>query len=180
MMQKGIILYRSKYGATNKYINWLKEETAFACVETAKADIKEVEKFDTIILCGGLYASGIAGLSFLKKNFDRLKNKKLAVFCVGASPFDQKNFDEVRAHNLKEGLKNIPMYYGRGAWNEEILSFKDRILCKMLRKAIEKKDPSTYEPWMLALMSAADQPCDWTDKTYLAPLLRYINADNTP
>jgi len=179
-MEKGIILYKSKYGATKKYIAWLKEETGFACVETAKADIKEVEKYDIILLCGGLYASGIAGLSFLNKNYERLKNKKLAIFCVGASPFDQKAFDEVRAHNLKKERKNIPLFYGRGAWDEQALSFKDRVLCNMLRKAIEKKEPSTYEPWMSALMSAAHQPCDWTDKTYLEPLLRYVNADNTP
>lgn len=38
-MKQGIILYRSKYGATKKYVDWLCEETGFDAVETAKADI---------------------------------------------------------------------------------------------------------------------------------------------
>ena len=54
------------------------------------------------------------------------------------------------------------------------MSWKDRTLCNMLKKAIAKKDPDTYEPWMKALMSAVDKACDWTDKEYLGPLLDYI------
>ncbi len=37
-----------------------------------------------------------------------------------------------------------------------------------------KKDPSTYEPWMKALICAAGQTCNWTDKKYLTPLLDYL------
>ena len=174
-MEKGIIIYQSKYGATKKYVDWLIEETKFDCIETSDAKIKNIEKYDTIILCGGIYASGIAGLSFFRKNYGILKNKKLAILCVGASPFEEQAFQEVKVHNLKEDLKNIPTFYGRGAWNEEKMSFTDRTLCKMLQKAIANRDPKTYEPWMKALMSAIGKKCDWTDKKYLKPLLEYIN-----
>ena len=93
---------------------------------------------------------------------------------MGASPYDEKALKEVKELNLKEDLKEIPMFYGRGAWDEASMSFKDRTLCKILQKAIAKKDPSTYEPWMTALMCAAGQKCDWTDKKYLEPLLHYM------
>ena len=153
-LKKGIILYQSKYGATKKYVDWLIDETKYDCIETSNAKIKEIVKYDTIILCGGIYASGIAGLSFFRKNYDILKNKKLAILCVGASPLEKQAFNEVKARNLKEDLKNIPTFYGRGTWDEEKMSFKDRTLCKLLQKAIANKDPKTYEPWMKALMDA--------------------------
>lgn len=73
-----------------KYVNWLIEETQFDYIETPHAKIKDIEKYNTIVLCGGIYASGIAGLSFLRKNYHLLKNKKIAILCVGASPFDKK------------------------------------------------------------------------------------------
>ena len=171
MMKKGIILYQSKYGATKKYAEWLREETGYDCVETPKAVLHEILQYETIILCGGIYASGIAGLSFLKKNIAYLKDKKTAVFCVGASPYDEKAFQELKAHNMTGGLKDIPVFYGRGAWDESRMSWKDRTLCRLLQKSLAKKDPNTYEPWMKALMSAAGQSCDWTDKKYLLPLL---------
>ena len=62
----GIILYQSKYGATKKYADWLSIETGFECVETKKVNIKEVEKYDIVVFGGGIYANGIAALSFLQ------------------------------------------------------------------------------------------------------------------
>lgn len=60
-MSKGIVLYQSKYGATKRYAKWLQEETGFDCMETKSASLKELSWYDTTILGGGIYASGIAG-----------------------------------------------------------------------------------------------------------------------
>lgn len=173
-MSKGIILYQSKYGSTRRYAEWLQEETGYTCVETKSADIKSVQDCDTIILGGGVYASGIAGLSFLKKNIERLKGKNIVVFCVGASPYDETAIDQIKKLHFKNELSEIPLHYCRGAWNEEEMSLKDRTLCKLLKKAVAKQDPGTYEPWQRALMCAAGQRCDWTDKKYLEPLLLFL------
>lgn len=173
-MEKGIILYRSKYGAARKYAEWLRDMTDFSCAETAKIAVSEVDPCETVILCGSIYASGIAGLSFLKKNIGRWKEKKIAIFCVGASPFDEKAFAEIKARNLTGDLREIPLFYGRGAWDESKMKFMDRTMCKMLQKSVAKKDPDTYEPWMKALMCAVGKNCDWTDPDYLTPLIDYL------
>lgn len=65
-MMSGVILYQSKYGAAKRYADWIAEATGFDCIETKKAKIEDVKQYSTIILGGGIYASGIAGLSFLK------------------------------------------------------------------------------------------------------------------
>jgi len=174
-MKKGIILYQSKYGATKKYADWLVEMTGYDCAETPQATADDMDRYETILLCGGIYASGIAGSSFLKKNWNRLKDKKIAVLCVGASPYDDVALKEIKAHNFKDDLKQIPLFYGRGAWDESRMTFKDRTLCRLLQKSVAKKDPSTYEPWMKALMCAAGQSCDWTDKKYLIPIQDYLD-----
>lgn len=173
-MKSGIIIYRSKYGATKKYADWLAEMTGFECMQTPKANADAVTSYNTIILCGGVYASGIAGLSFLKRNIGVLKGRRIAVLCVGASPYDEKALNEIKAHNMKDELRDIPLFYGRGAWNEERMTFKDRTLCRLLQRSIANKSPDTLEPWMKALMDAAGKSCDWTDKKYLAPILEFI------
>lgn len=173
-MVNGAILYQSKYGATKKYADWLSEETGFQCRETKKTKVNDIQSYEVIILGGGIYASGIAGLSFLKKNFDLLSKKKLIVFCVGASPYDKEAFQEIVKHNMKDGLSNIPCYYCRGAWDMESMSFVDRNLCKMLRKSLEKKNPADYEIWEKALMAAGDESCDWTNKKYIEPILKML------
>ena len=173
-MEKGIILYRSKYGATAKYAEWLAEETCFDIMQTKEASVEKLRRYDTIVLGGGIYASGIAGIGFLRKHLKQLQGKRLAVFCVGASPYEKKAFEELYAHNFKDGMKGIPCFYCRGAWNEAAMDFKDRTLCKLLQKSVAKQDPSTYEPWMKALMEAMGQTCDWTDRKYLEPLFSWI------
>ena len=173
-MKKGIVLYQSQSGSTRKYAQWLSDKTGFPQVETKKASPDDLSSCDVIVLGGGLYASGIAGISFLKKNWQRLKGKKIAVFCVGASPADEKVLQQVAAHNLKGSLSGLPCFYCRGAWDEDAMTRKDRALCKLLQKAVAKKDPASYEPWETALMEAMGQRCDWTDPRYLEPLLRYL------
>lgn len=171
----GIILYQSKYGATKKYADWLSEATGFICTETKRARIEDIQNYDTIILGGGIYASGIAGLSFLKKHINVLKGKKIIVFCVGASPYEESAFQAVMQHNMKDGLSGIPCFYCRGAWDMASMSVIDRNLCKMLRKAVAKKAPSEYEIWEKALMAAGEDKCDWTDKKYILPILDELN-----
>lgn len=173
-MSRGIILYQSKYGATKKYADWLVEETGYDCIETKDAKVANLQNYDVIILGGGVYASGIAGLQFIKKNIGRLENKKIVVFAVGASPYDEKAIMQIRKMHFKDELRNIPLFYCRGAWDEEKMKFTDRTLCKMLQKVVAKQNPDEYEPWQKALMCAAGQKCDWTDKAYLEALLKYI------
>ncbi len=173
-MSKGIILYQSKYGSTKRYAEWLKQEGNYVIVETKKAEISYLQSFDTIVLGGGVYASGIAGLQFLKKNINSLSGRKIAVFAVGASPYDERTIQQIREMHFKEVLRDVPLFYCRGAWDENRMTFGDRMLCKMLQKAVARQNPEEYEPWQKALASAAGRKCDWTDKQYLAPLLAYL------
>ena len=173
-MNKILVLYKSKYGATRKYADLLKEELACDILEVRKFSRSVLEPYDAIVFAGGVYASGISGIRVLQKNYPMCKDKKVAVFCVGASPFDEKAIREIRKHNLKGDIKDIPLFYGRGAWDESRMTLKDRTLCKMLQKMVAKQDPASSEPWVAALLSAVGKKCDWTDKTYLVPLIQYI------
>lgn len=171
----GVIVYKSKYGSTRKYVEWLVEETGFDTVETSNAKINEIRKYDVIVLGGGIYATGIAGISFLQKNIKALQDKKIIVFCNGASPLDDEAFEEIKKHNMKDDLKNIPCFYCRGGWDLEAMSFVDRNMCKLLRKSVLKKNPNELEIWEKALAAVGDEKCDWTDKKYLKPILEAIN-----
>ena len=174
-MKRGIILYRSKYGAAKRYANWLAQATGFDCVEIGKADIDAVRQVPAVILCGGIYAGGIGGIGWIQAHWQALQGCKLAVFAVGASPWDADALRELRARNLKPPMEKIPCFYGRGAWDESVMGFRDRVLVKLLKKMTAKQDPAGYEPWQAALMSAGSGLADWTDRAYLRPLLDAID-----
>lgn len=176
-MKNILIIYKSKYGAAREYAQLLGKalDTAPVFIDQAKSQM--ITSADTVILCGGIYASSIAGLSFLKKNAALLKGKQTAVFAVGASPYDQKILEELKKRHLSGSLEGIPLFYGRGAWNEEIMTAKDKFLCSMLMKVVAKKPEDQCEPWELALKEAMGKKCSWVDEKYLEPLYKYIRKD---
>jgi len=171
---KTVILYQSKYGSTKKYTEWLAAELSCDVIETRQAKIDEIQKYDIVILGGGIYAGGIAGISFIKKNFEKLRDKKVIVFAVGASPYSEEAISELRKRHFKDDFEGIPLFYCRGAWNENVMTWKDRALCSMLKKAVAKKDPANYEPWEAALAQALGNICDWTEKKYLEPIIENV------
>lgn len=172
-MNKTLILYKSKYGSAAKYAAWLNE--------ALQSDIKTLDAFDYnfngyeyIVLIGGIYAGGIAGIKKLKKHMPALTAKKLAVLAVGASPYDEAAVSKLKAQNLQETLSGIPLFYARGAYDEQKMKFIDRTLCKALRKSLTKKDPAEFEPWMKALAEAGNGSHDWSDPSQLAPLIEHL------
>ncbi|HJA66834.1 flavodoxin [Lachnoclostridium sp. An169] len=185
-MSRVLVIYKSKYGTTKKYAEMLKGELESSSAgKEIICDITEAEKFDrtvlgaydTVIFAGAVYAGGISGISMLKKNRDRLKGKRTAVFCVGVSPYDEKALEEVKKRNLDSELRDVPMFYGRGTWDESRMTFRDRIMCRMLQKMVAKQSPEKCEPWMKELLSAVGKKCDWTDRKYLQPLCVYIRQE---
>ena len=75
-MSRGIIIYQSKYGSTEKYARWLAEATGFDIIEAKKAKTDTINGYDTVVLCGAVYASGIAGISYLRKHSAALAGKR--------------------------------------------------------------------------------------------------------
>ncbi len=174
-MNKGIIIYKSKYGATKQYATWLAEMTGFDLAEIHKTSFNKVKTYETIVLCGGVYASSIAGLSFLKKYMKYLNDKKVTILAVGATPYDEHVITAVKEHNLKHELNDIPLFYAHGIFDESKMSFRDRTLIKMLKKSLMKKDPSSYTSLEKTIMSTDQEQAKDIQKEYLEPLISYLS-----
>lgn len=172
-MGEGIVLYQSKYGTTKRYAGWISEELGCDLLEIKQAKIETILGYDPIIFGGGIYASGIAGINFLKKNIDKLCEKRVIVFAVGASPANPIAIDELKKRNMPGKLTKIPLFYCRGAWKESAMTLEDRMLCNILKKSVSKKDPQQYEPWEEALMQSTGSDVDWTDISYINPIIEY-------
>ena len=86
---------------------------------------------------GGLYAGGVMGMAKTAKKISADKCKRLVVITVGLSdPADEKNIENIR----KAATRQIPnslsdrteFYHLRGGIDYEKLSFKHRMMMKML------------------------------------------------
>lgn len=182
-MYRGIIIYKTKYGSSKKYANWLAESTGFKCKEIEDVSDFDIEKNELVIFIGGVYASVFACYSFMKKHIDVLRFKKMAIFCVGAADSDEESYRNALSdeHDI---LKRAEFFYGRGAMNIKTMTFRDKTIMKMVRKALlKKKKRETVridEDKLNAddMLDIIDNSGDWTNKVYLEPLLEWIREND--
>lgn len=90
MYNKIAIIYKSKYGSSKKYAQWIAEEVKGDLFNSSNIKEEKLKEYDIIVYGGGLYASGISGISLITKNLDILKDKKIIVYTVGLASTDKK------------------------------------------------------------------------------------------
>jgi len=150
-MAKTLILYASKYGATEKYAKWLAENIHGDLKKTAAVTKEDLAAYECIIFGGALYAGRVNGIKKLTANWDTFKQKKVALFLVGmAPPPNQGAIDSLPAA-IKD---HAGVFYLRGAVDYEKMGFFTRLLMKAITK----------EP----------KSIDFTEEKALTPLIEYV------
>ncbi|WP_026888656.1 flavodoxin domain-containing protein [Clostridium beijerinckii] len=174
---KTVVIYKSKTGFTRKYAEWVAEELSADIFNASKVNINTLNKYDTIIYGGSLYAVGIIGIGLIKKNINKLKDKRLVVFATGASPSRDNVINEVINKNFTvDEQKYIKFFYLRGGFNYNKLNFFDKFLMTLLKLKIKnkkKEDLSADEKGMLAIY---DKPVDFTDKKDISKIITYVSS----
>ena len=97
---KTIVVYKSISGFTERYARWIGEGLGADVQRQSKVDQRILKSYDTIIYGGSLHAVGIIGLKKIKTILNTLENKKLVVFAVGASPYNERIVEEIKKHNF--------------------------------------------------------------------------------
>ena len=169
-----IVVYKSKYGSTKNYAEWIAEELSCEAVNAKKVNADDLTKYDTIIYGGGLYAEVINGVSLITKNIDKFKNKKIIVYSTGITPLNYREYYDklVIEKNFKpEMLSKIKIYNFLGKMVLNELSFAHRTALKSLKKIMSSKENPTEMEKLLVELCDADG--DFTDRNAIDELLNY-------
>lgn len=169
-MAKIAVVFRSRYGASKDYALMLGKKLAAEVVENEGLTPLLLEPFDSIILIGGVYATKISGLELFSKYLQDFSDKELAVFAVGLNPDSADNIAALRKHNFRGKLERVPLFYGRGSFDEESLSFVDRNIVMLLRKTAEKKKAEKRTELENEMLGIRDT-VSWVDEHYLDPVI---------
>ena len=174
---KTIIIYKSGSGFVKKYAELISEQLNCDICNYKNADISKMKNYDTVIYGGGLYASGINGIKVIKKNMDILKEKNIVVFFSGASPCREEMLDEVKEKNFTpEQLKKIKVFYMRGGFDFDKLSFPYKIIMGLMKKGLQKKKDMQKEMTEdeKGMLEAFGKPVDYTCRENTQKLVEYI------
>ena len=170
-----IVIYKSKYGSTKQYADWIAEELGCEAVDAKAVKIEDLLKYDAIVYGGGLYAEVINGVSLIVKNAEKLKDKKVAVYSTGITPLKYREYYDkmVVEKNFKNGVpENVKVFNFLGKMKTDKLSFTHKTALKTLKKIMSgKENPTEMEKLLVELCDAND---DFTDKNAIKELVDYI------
>lgn len=174
---KPIVLYRSKYGSTKNYAQWIAEALSCEAIDAKGFDASLLKEYDTIIYGGGLYAEIIAGVSLITKNIEKLAGKKLIVFTTGLTPTDMREYYDgmVLEKNFKGDTKDkVKIFNFPGKMVYKELSLVHKTAIASLKKIMSKKENPTDMEKML--INLCDVDADLSDKNLITELVEYARA----
>lgn len=173
-----IVIYKSKYGSTKTYAEWIAEELCCQAVESKNVNVDDLVGYDAIIYGGGLYAEIINGVSLITKNLEKLKDKKIAVFSTGITPIDCRDYYDkyVVEKNFKNGVpERVKIFNFTGKMVLDELSVVHRTALKTLKKLMSSKQNPTEMEKLLVELCDADG--DFSDREQIKELITYIKKE---
>lgn len=175
---KTLIVYTSQTGFTKRYAEWIAEElsaTILTIEDAKKEDASFFEQFDAIIYGGWAMAGGTVSSKWFLDKALMWKGKKLALFCVGASPAENPDV-ETALHNMltDEQRQHIKAFYCQGGLSYEKMKTPSKLAMKAFVKMLNKKNAS---PKDLEMAKWLEHSYDISDKKYIEPIIEYVTKE---
>ena len=172
-MKNIAVIYKSKYGTTKQYAEWIAEELDASLFEASSIKSSSMRTYDVVIYGGGLYAGGIIGVKHIIKS----QCKSLIVFTVGVADPAVSDYSEILAKNFtQELLSKIKIFHFRGGINYPKLGFIHKTMMAVVKKSLEKKNESERTDEDRALLETYGTEIDFSDKSTIMPLIESVRA----
>ena len=125
-MNKTVIIYKTKYNTTKKYAGWLAIKTGADLYELSDIRNSDLKNYDTVIFGGYIENGYIKGIEFIKDNYEKIKDKKVAVFYVDLGLY---GVDEILNLNFLPTYKyrEIKLFELLGDFDYKKLNFLDKV-----------------------------------------------------
>jgi menaquinone-dependent protoporphyrinogen IX oxidase len=166
-MKSILIIYKSKTGFTQKYVDWIVEEVPCNAVTLEKVKANEINNHDIIIYGAGMHAGHIDGLNKFRKLVGPY-HKKVIVFATGAAPYTEEIVSKAKEINLINNDADVEFYYFQSGINYERMGTVDKTIMKIYSKILELKSGKTEleEGTRAAILTSYDH----SDKEFIRPL----------
>jgi menaquinone-dependent protoporphyrinogen IX oxidase len=159
----GIIYYQTKYGSTEEYAKWLSEDVGFEMMNIKKNPMIGTEQ--VVVLGTNLLMGKVTAAGWIKKNWEKLKGKKVVFFCVGSSKIGSKEREDILTRSLPEDvIKGMMIFHLPGRIDHKKLNF----LMSRMFKSFAKYEKDEVEK------RRAIEGYDDVNRENLIPLVAYI------
>jgi len=175
-MKNVAVIYKSKYGTTKQYAEWIADELNASLLEASKVKPAQLMNYDVVVYGGGLYAGGVIGVKLVTNN----PCKTLIIFTVGAADPSITDYSAILSKNFTPKLlSEIKIFHLRGGIDYAKLGFVHKGMMAMLRSMISKaskKEGAEVSDEDKVFLETYGGKVDFTDKATITPLIDYVRA----
>jgi menaquinone-dependent protoporphyrinogen IX oxidase len=166
-----LIVYKSKYGSTKQYAQWIQQSIPSDLVDADSVDKPEFAKYDVIVFGGSIRISRIVIAPLIIEFWDAVKGKKVVLFSTSGTPPDHPNIRNIYERSLPEELrKDIKYFPLHGRMLKNNLSSIDKILVDIGQRM--ETDES--------MAQRMREDYDEVKRENIIPLLDYVKAQLAP
>ncbi|MCL1913279.1 MAG: flavodoxin domain-containing protein [Eubacteriaceae bacterium] len=166
-----LVVYKSKYGSTKKYAEWISQELEADLVEAKTATPGMLKKYDIVIYGGGLYAGGISGVKLVTKN----PCQNLIIFTVGLGDPKTSDYSEILKLNFTpEFQENLKLFHLRGDIDYSKLSLLHKMMMAVMRRSIARKPEEERDMDDTLFLETYGSKINFASKEYIQELVSYV------
>lgn len=138
-----------------------------------------LHNYNVIVYGGSLYDTGIIGLPRFRKSIETLKDKKVIVFSVGASPAKPEVLEDIKTKDFSlEMARFVAFYHLRGGFDFKKLKLRDKILMSMLKMKlkVKKKRGKELADDENGMLAAYRSSVDFTSTMFTEPIVESVSG----
>ena len=130
-MMQGIIIYKSKYGSTKQFSEWLREDTSFDLFEISNVP-NDLKNYKVIIIGSSIHAGLISLEKWIIQNWELIKDKCVILMLTSATK-DTRFIKMTMGKSLPEEIrKSIVLFPVGGRYLFKKMSIVDRMSIKIV------------------------------------------------
>ena len=162
---KGVIIYKSRYGSTKQYAEWLRDETGFDLYDVKQAP-GDLSSYDIVVIGSSVFAGRLALAGWIKKQWPSLQGKTVLLLMTHIRDNEQETANVVPQRLPAEIVERIKVFPVGGRYSLQRMGVMDKTLIKMV-SSMEKNPQVKRE-----LLAERDE----VKKENLRGLLEYISG----
>ena len=172
---KTVVINHSQTGFTRRYAQRIAEAVGADCFSRSQAKGVDFSPYGAVVYGSWACAGKIRKLGWFKSRMRGWSGKRLAVFCVGASPAESPEIEPfLRRSFTDEERERAAVFYCPGGLNYEGMPLPSKLMMRAFAKSTRAKKGKTPEEEVMAGMIGASY--DIADQRYIEPILAYLRG----
>ncbi|WP_312653948.1 flavodoxin domain-containing protein [Proteiniclasticum sp.] len=172
---KNIVLYKTRYGNTFQYAEWIAEELDWELRDLSEFKRSEIGIYDNIIFGTGVY---MGKMNKNRKVLKWFKEEPIIIFACGGNNNNEKDIDVIRKRNFsEEQLRFHKFFYLPGGVDFSKVKGIPKRMLNVFRWVMEKKKSKSGEE--KAILGGFTHPTSFVAKKEIKPIISFAETLRT-